>query len=218
MRFHRNQLLIYAVTDRAWTKGRSLSEQVEETLKGGATMVQFREKSLGQGNYDRMLDEGLELRKLTDDDIERALACGADGLHVGQDDMDAGLARKLLGPDRILGVTAKTVEQAKRACAQGADYLGSGAVFGTTTKADARPMTMETLRSICDCSDVPVVAIGGINLGNIGLLEGSHVAGAAIVSGIFAAQDICLATARLKEAMIKIRDKNSSYFQKTVDI
>lgn len=227
MRFHRNQLLIYAVTDRAWTKGRNLSAQVEETLKGGATMVQFREKSLGQGNDDRMLAEALELRKLTeryqvpliiDDDIELALACGADGLHVGQDDMDAGLARKLLGPDRILGVTAKTVEQAKRACAQGADYLGSGAVFGTTTKADARPMTMETLRSICDCSDVPVVAIGGINLGNIGLLEGSHVAGAAIVSGIFAAQDICLATARLKEAMIKIRDKNSSYFQKTVDI
>lgn len=125
MRFHRNQLLIYAVTDRAWAKGRSLSEQVEETLKGGATMVQFREKNLGQGNYDQMLAEALELRKLTeryqvpliiDDDIELALACGADGLHVGQDDMDAGLARKLLGPDRILGVTAKTVEQAKGLC------------------------------------------------------------------------------------------------------
>ena len=167
----------------------------------------------------------MELRELTgrfhvpliiDDNIELALACGADGLHVGQDDMDAGLARKLLGPDRILGVTAKTVEQARKACAQGADYLGSGAVFGTTTKSDARPMTMETLRAICDCSDIPVVAIGGINLDNIGLLEGSHVAGAAIVSGIFAAQDICLTTGRLKEAMIKICS-SSRNFQKTVD-
>lgn len=155
--------------------------------------VQFREKGLDRGNYDQMLAEAMELRELTgrfhvpliiDDNIELALACGADGLHVGQDDMDAGLARKLLGPDRILGVTAKTVEQARKACAQGADYLGSGAVFGTTTKSDARPMTMETLRAICDCSDIPVVAIGGINLDNIGLLEGSHVAGAAIVSGI----------------------------------
>ena len=131
MKFHRNQLLIYAVTDRAWTKGRSLCGQVEEALKGGATMVQFREKGLDRGNYDQMLAEAMELRELTgrfhvpliiDDNIELALACGADGLHVGQDDMDAGLARKLLGPDRILGVTAKTVEQARKACAQGADY------------------------------------------------------------------------------------------------
>lgn len=225
MRFHKDQLLIYAVTDRAWTKGRSLCGQVEEALKGGATMVQFREKGLGRGNYDQMLAEAMELRELTgrfhvpliiDDNIELALACGADGLHVGQDDMDAGLARRLLGPDRILGVTAKTVEQARKACAQGADYLGSGAVFGTTTKSDARPMTIKTLRAICDCSDIPVVAIGGINLGNIGLLEGSHVAGAAIVSGIFAAQDICLTTGRLKEAMIKICS-SSRNFQKTVD-
>ena len=135
MKFHRNQLLIYAVTDRAWTKGRSLCGQVEEALKGGATMVQFREKGLDRGNYDQMLAEAMELRELTgrfhvpliiDDNIELALACGADGLHVGQDDMDAGLARRLLGPDRILGVTAKTVEQARKACAQGADYLGSG--------------------------------------------------------------------------------------------
>jgi thiamine-phosphate diphosphorylase len=195
---------------------------VEEALKGGATMVQFREKGLDRGDYDQMLAEAMELRELTgrfhvpliiDDNIELALACGADGLHVGQDDMDAGLARRLLGPDRILGVTAKTVEQARKACAQGADYLGSGAVFGTTTKSDARPMTMETLRAICDCSDIPVVAIGGINLDNIGLLEGSHVAGAAIVSGIFAAQDICLTTGRLKEAMIKICS-SSRNFQK----
>ena len=225
MRFDRRQLLIYAVTDKAWTGKLSLKEQVEEALKGGATMVQLREKELDKGNFEEVLRTACAIRKITekynvpliiDDNLELALACHADGLHVGQDDMDAGLARKLLGPDRILGVTAKTVEQARKACAQGADYLGSGAVFGTTTKSDARPMTMETLRAICDCSDIPVVAIGGINLDNIGLLEGSHVAGAAIVSGIFAAQDICLTTGRLKEAMIKICS-SSRNFQKTVD-
>ena len=225
MRFDRKQLLIYAVTDKAWTGKLSLEEQVEEALKGGATMVQLREKELDKGNFEEVLRTACAIRKITekynvpliiDDNLELALACHADGLHVGQDDMDAGLARKLLGPDRILGVTAKTVEQARKACAQGADYLGSGAVFGTTTKSDARPMTMETLRAICDCSDIPVVAIGGINLDNIGLLEGSHVAGAAIVSGIFAAQDICLTTGRLKEAMIKICS-SSRNFQKTVD-
>ena len=127
--------------------------------------------------------------------------------------MDAQAARRILGPDRILGVTAKTVEQALRAQAQGADYLGSGAVFGTTTKADARPMTMETLREICDSVDIPVVAIGGINLGNIGQLSGSHVAGAAIVSGIFAAEDICGTTQCLVEEM----KKSLNLFPKTVD-
>ena len=225
MRFDRRQLLIYAVTDKAWTGKLSLKEQVEEALKGGATMVQLREKELDKGNFEEVMRTAWDIRRITeeynvplmiDDNLELALACHADGLHVGQDDMDAGLARRLLGPDRILGVTAKTVEQARKACAQGADYLGSGAVFGTTTKSDARPMTMETLRAICDCSDIPVVAIGGINLDNIGLLEGSHVAGAAIVSGIFAAQDICLTTGRLKEAMIKICS-SSRNFQKTVD-
>lgn len=212
MRFHKRQLLVYAVTDKAWTAGQSLCAQVEEALKGGATMVQLREKSLGEENFDRVLREARELQKLTadygvpliiDDNINLALACGADGLHVGQDDMDAGLARKFLGPDRILGVTAKTVEQAKKAQAQGADYLGSGAIFATATKPEARPMTMETLRSICDSVDIPVVAIGGINLGNIDRLAGSHVAGAAIVSGIFAAGDIRGTTERLVQAMNK---------------
>ena len=213
MKFRRNQLLIYAVTDRAWTKGRSLCGQVEEALKGGATMVQFREKGLDRGNYDQMLAEAMELRELTgrfhvpliiDDNIELALACGADGLHVGQDDMEASEARRLLGPDRILGVTAKTVDQARAAQAAGADYLGSGAIFGTSTKADARPMTMETLNAICDSVDIPVVAIGGICLDNIGRLAGSHAAGAAIVSGIFGAPNIRETTEKLAEAMTEI--------------
>ena len=138
---------------------------------------------------------------IIDDNVEIALKSGAEGVHVGQNDMDAGEVRRLLGPDRILGVTAKTVEQARRAQDAGADYLGSGAVFGTSTKADAIPMSLERLREICACVRIPVVAIGGICLENIGRLSGSGVAGAAIVSGIFGAEDIEGTTRRLAEVM-----------------
>lgn len=209
--FIREHLLVYAVTDRAWTGKMSLYEQVEAALKGGATMLQFREKRLTPDTAEDFLEEARRLRRLTehynvpfiiDDCIELALKCGADGVHVGQDDMDAGLARKLLGPSRILGVTAKTVSQAQRAQEQGADYLGSGAIFGTTTKADARAMTMETLQSICRSVSIPVVAIGGISSANIGRLAGSGVSGAAVVSGIFAAEDIEAET-RLLAARMK---------------
>ena len=155
MKFDKSQLLIYAVTDRAWTGKMSLYEQTEAALKGGATMVQLREKGLRDDNVEEYLEEAKKMRALTekynvplliDDNIKLAKACGADGVHVGQNDMDAGLARQLLGPDKILGVTAKTVEQALKAQSQGADYLGSGAVFGTSTKKDARPMTMEPVQ------------------------------------------------------------------------
>ena len=149
MRFDRGQLLIYAVTDRAWTGKMSLYDQVEAALKGGATMVQMREKGLTDENVQDYLEEARRLRRLTerynvpfliDDHVKLALLCGADGVHVGQSDMEAGRAREILGPDKILGVTAKTVEQALKAQDQGADYLGSGAVFGTSTKSDALPM------------------------------------------------------------------------------
>ena len=214
MKFNKNQLLIYAVTDRAWTGKRSLAEQVEEALKGGATMVQLREKELTDENTEDFLEEALEIRRLTrqygvplliDDNLKLAKACDADGIHVGQNDMDAGEARKLLGPDKILGVTAKTPEQAKKAQADGADYLGSGAIFGTATKLDAKPMTKEMLRSICDSVSIPVVAIGGITLENIEELEGCGVVGAAIVSGIFAAENIEETTKKLAEKMKKTR-------------
>ena len=210
MRCDKESLLLYAVTDRSWTKNDTLYHQVEEALKGGVTFLQLREKDLNTENF---LQEAEEMKKLCaayrvpfviNDNVEIARTVGADGVHVGQDDMDAGLARKLLGPDRILGVTAKTVEQAKRACVQGADYLGSGAIFGTSTKADARSMTMETLNAICDCVDIPVVAIGGICLDNIGRLSGSHAAGAAIVSGIFGAPNIRETTEKLVKAMEEI--------------
>ena len=214
MKFNKNQLLIYAVTDRAWTGKRSLAEQVEEALKGGATMVQLREKELTDENTEDFLEEALEIRRLTrqygvplliDDNLKLAKACDADGIHVGQNDMDAGEARKLLGPDKILGVTAKTPEQAKKAQADGADYLGSGAIFGTATKLDAKPMTKEMLRSICGSVSIPVVAIGGITLENIEELEGCGVVGAAIVSGIFAAENIEETTKKLAEKMKKAR-------------
>lgn len=199
MKFDRRQLMVYAVTDRAWIGKMSLCEQVEAALKGGATMVQMREKGLTNDTVQDYLEEARSLRALTerykvpliiDDNIKLALLCGADGVHVGQNDMDAAQARALLGSDKILGVTAKTVEQALKAQEQGADYLGSGAVFGTSTKVDALPMTMERLGEICRSVSIPVVAIGGICLENIGKLKGSGAAGAAVVSGIFGAEDI----------------------------
>lgn len=210
MRFDRKQLLIYAVTDEAWVGTLTLAEQVEEALKGGATMVQLREKRLDEGNFAGVLGEARKIREITrrykvpliiDDNMDLALACEADGLHVGQDDMEASAARRILGPDRILGVTAKTVEQARKAQADGADYLGSGAIFGTSTKADARPMSLETLNAICDSVSIPVVAIGGICLDNIGRLAGCRAAGAAIVSGIFGVPDIRKTTQDLVRAM-----------------
>ena len=210
MKFCREHLLIYAVTDRAWTGRMTLFEQVEAALRGGATMVQLREKGLAEQDFEGFLEEARRMHELTarygvpliiDDNVEIALKSGAEGVHVGQNDMDAGEVRHLLGPDRILGVTAKTVEQARRAQDAGADYLGSGAVFGTSTKADAIPMSLERLREICACVRIPVVAIGGICLENIGRLSGSGVAGAAIVSGIFGAEDIEGTTRRLAEVM-----------------
>lgn len=210
MKFCREHLLIYAVTDRAWTGRMTLFEQVEAALRGGATMVQLREKGLAERDFEGFLEEARRMHELTarygvpliiDDNVEIALKSGAEGVHVGQNDMDAGEVRRLLGPDRILGVTAKTVEQARRAQDAGADYLGSGAVFGTSTKADAIPMSLERLREICACVRIPVVAIGGICLENIGRLSGSGVAGAAIVSGIFGAEDIEETTRRLAEVM-----------------
>ena len=212
MRFDRGQLLIYAVTDRAWTGKMSLYDQVEAALKGGATMVQMREKGLTDENVQDYLEEARRLRRLTerynvpfliDDHVKLALLCGADGVHVGQSDMEAGRAREILGPDKILGVTAKTVEQALKAQDQGADYLGSGAVFGTSTKSDALPMTKERLGEVCRSASIPVVAIGGICLENIEKLQGSQVAGAAIVSGIFGARDIEATTRQLRQKMEK---------------
>ena len=207
MNFSESMLRLYAVTDRSWLGGQTLAEQVEQALMGGATCVQLREKAMSR---DDILQEARRLKALCarfgapliiNDSAELALEAGADGVHVGQEDMDAQDVRRLIGPGMILGVTAKTVEQAQRAQRAGADYLGSGAVFGSTTKRNARPMSRETLQAICRSVSIPVVAIGGIRRENIASLSGTGIRGAAVVSGIFAAADI-EAECRLLRAQI----------------
>ena len=196
MKFAESMLRLYAVTDRSWVGTQTLYEQVEAALRGGVTCVQLREKEL---NPEDFLAEAKEIKTLCarygvpliiNDNVELALKVDADGVHVGQEDMDARDVRGLIGPAKILGVTAKTIEQAQKAQLAGADYLGSGAVFGSTTKPNARPMTKELLHSICQSVTIPVVAIGGIHRGNIASLAGTGIRGAAVVSGIFAAADI----------------------------
>ena len=188
--------LLYAVTDTSWLRGRTLAQQVEEALRGGATMVQLREKELQGEALEQEAREILALCRqygvplLVNDDVMLAKKIGADGVHVGQDDMSAAKARELLGEDAIIGVTARTVEQAVAAQEAGADYLGSGAVFGTSTKKDAKPMDPAYFQQICESVSIPVVAIGGVTLDNIRELEGRKMSGFAIVSGIFAAEDI----------------------------
>lgn len=204
-------LRLYAVTDRSWTGGKTLKEQLEEALKAGVTMVQLREKELDEEAF---LKEALEIKELTDryhvpliinDNLNVTMACKAAGIHLGQQDLDPREARRILGPGKIIGVTAKTVSQAQAAQAAGADYLGSGAIFGSSTKKDALPMTMEQLAAITASVSIPVVAIGGITPDNVHLLDGTGVAGAAVVSGIFAAPDITEAVKKLREVIDAIR-------------
>ena len=210
MKFAESMLRLYAVTDRSWVGTQALYEQVEAALRGGVTCVQLREKEL---NPEDFLAEAKQIKTLCarygvpliiNDNVELALKVDADGVHVGQEDMDARDVRGLIGPDKILGVTAKTLEQAQKAQQAGANYLGSGAVFGSTTKLNARPMTKELLQSICESVHIPVVAIGGIHRGNIASLAGTGIRGAAVVSGIFAAADIEEECRRLRAEIDKI--------------
>lgn len=196
MKCDKRHMLLYAVTDRAWTGKQTLYQQAEAALKGGVTCVQLREKALDEAAF---LQEARDICALcrrygvpfiVNDNVDVAVACGADGVHVGQEDMEAGEVRRRVGEDMILGVSVHTVEEARQAVREGADYLGLGAVFPTSTKTDVEQMPNETLRAICDAVDVPIVAIGGINRGNILKLAGSGVDGVALVSAIFSAEDI----------------------------
>lgn len=198
-------LLLYAITDRHWLGEQTLHEQVQETLEGGATFIQLREKEL---DYDSFLEEAYDIQALCreydvpfviNDNVELAVECDADGVHVGQSDMAAGDVRKMIGPDKILGVSAQTVEQAKLAEEKGADYLGVGAVFPTGSKDDADEVSHETLKEICEAVSIPVVAIGGITIDNIPELAGSGICGISVISAIFASSDIKQATIDLKE-------------------
>ena len=210
MKCDKKGLLLYAVTDRSWLNGETLYSQVEKALQGGATFIQLREKNLDQ---DHFMEEALELKKLCaayhvpfviNDNVEIAAKMDADGVHVGQSDMEAGDVRAKLGPDKIIGVSAQTVEQAILAEQRGADYLGVGAMYPTGTKKDATAVTPEALSAICQAVDIPVVAIGGINKDRLEPLKGTGVDGVAVVSAIFAAEDIEKATRELKEAVREI--------------
>ena len=196
-------MLVYAVTDRAWLNGKTLEEQVEKAIQGGATLIQLREKQL---HYDDFLEQAIKIKKITaqyhipfiiNDNVEIALAVDADGVHVGQKDMQANMVRKKLGENKIIGVSVQTLEQALSAEKNGADYLGVGAVFSTSTKQDASEVSFETLQNICKAVSIPVVAIGGTNIKNIAKLKNSGIDGVAVVSAIFAQKDITKATQEL---------------------
>ncbi len=212
MKYDKDSLLLYAVTGSAWTGNKTLYMQVEEALRGGATCIQLREK---EQDDDAFLKEAVLIKGLcrtyhvpfiVNDNVTVAVECGADGIHVGQTDMDAGNVRRLVGENMILGISAQTVEQAVLAEQNGADYLGVGAVFSTSTKPDADMVSLKTLKEICEAVSIPVVAIGGIYKHNIMELAGTGIEGVALVSAIFASPDIeneCRQLLGLAKRMVK---------------
>ena len=207
MKCDKKWMPLYAVTDRAWLRGQTLPEQAEAAIRGGATCIQLREKEL---DGDAFLQEAMEMKALCsrygvplfiNDNVDVAIACRADGVHIGQHDAPAAEVRRRIGPDMMLGVSAQTVEQALKAQADGADCLGVGAVFSTGTKPDADDVSRDTLKAICGAVNIPVVAIGGINRDNIRALAGSGIDGVAVVSAIFAAEDIEQAARELRDTV-----------------
>lgn len=210
MNCDKNKLLLYAVTDQSWLGEEPLYRQVQKAIKGGVSLIQLREKELDRTAF---LEEAVEIGKLCrmygvpliiNDDVEVAKQAGADGVHVGQKDMKPDQVRKLLGPDKIIGVSAHTVEEALLAEEAGADYLGVGAVFGSSTKTDVTVLSHEMLKEICEAVKIPVVAIGGINRRNIMELKGTGISGVAVVSAIFAQPDIESAAADLRRCAEEI--------------
>jgi len=212
MKCDKKIMTLYAVTDRAWTGEKTLMEQTEEALNGGVTCVQLREKELDEESF---LKEAMEMKALCErynvpffvnDNVDIAIKCKADGVHVGQEDMAAAQVRHKVGNEMIVGVSVHNVKEALEAVANGADYLGVGAMFSTSTKTDADVLPKEVLKEICDAVDIPVVAIGGINKENMSGLKGTGVDGVALVSAIFSAEDIsseCRKLRKLSEEMIK---------------
>lgn len=204
MNFDKDRLRLYAVTDRTWLRGQTLRQQVEAALQGGVTCVQLREKQLDRESFIHLgrsigcLCQRYGVPLIINDDLEVALACGADGVHVGQDDLSVEEVRRRVGDKMIVGVSAHNPEEARRAYEGGADYLGAGAVFGSTTKTNVTALSHDTLRAICEAVPIPVVAIGGITRENLPRLAGTGVAGVAVVSAIFAAEDITAASRELR--------------------
>lgn len=212
--FRRENLTLYAVTDRAWLNGRRLYDDVKSALEGGATMIQLREKDADTAFFTASARELNKLCRsfgvplIINDRIDICMEVGADGVHLGQGDTPLDEARALLGKDKIIGITAKTPEQATAAENGGADYIGSGAIFGTSTKHDTSKMDMDTLRAICSSVNIPVAAIGGINADNVLMLRGTGISGAAVVSGIFAQRDIKAASRELLEKIKQITEES----------
>ena len=216
MGLNKSDLLLYAVTDRNWLGGHTLYQDVEAAIKGGATFIQLREKKLDEEHF---LEEAKEIKELCkryrvpfviNDNVDIALAMDADGVHVGQSDMEAGMVREKLGPDKIIGVSAQTVEQAILAEQKGADYLGVGAVFPTGSKDDAVEVSHDTLKAICEAVHIPVIAIGGISTGNVMELSGSGICGIAVISAIFAKPDIETAARELRKQTEKMLDASKN--------
>ena len=213
MRFDKKYAILYAVTDRAWIGKQNLYEQVESALKGGATCVQLREKNLDEELF---LEEAIKIKSLckkygipfiVNDNVDIAIKCEADGVHVGQEDTAVSKVRKLVGDKMIIGVSVQNINEALESIKNGADYLGVGAMFSTSTKLDANVIPFENLKSVCNAVNIPVVAIGGIGKNNIMKLAGSGADGVALVSAIFGAKNIeeeCRELRRLSEQMIKL--------------
>jgi len=212
MKCDKKAMRLYAVTDRAWVGRQTLYEQVESALKGGATCVQLREKELDD---DAFLEEAIQICQLChrygvpffiNDNVDIAIKCKADGVHVGQEDMEAAQVRRKVGDDMIIGVSVHSVEEALEAVKHGADCLGVGAMFSTSTKTDVHVLPKEVLKDICEAVDIPVVAIGGIGKSNIAQLAGTGVDGVALVSAIFSADDIeseCRLLRQMSEDMVR---------------
>lgn len=207
MKVNKESMLVYAITDRHWTGEQTLEQQVEEVLKNGATFLQIREKNM---LHDELVKEAVRIKEIAkkynvpiviDDDIYAVIEADADGVHIGQKDMDYIEARKLLGDDKIIGMTAPSVELAKKAEELGADYIGAGAVFSTNTKKDTKPLELNTLKEICNSVSIPVVAIGGIDHSNVRELSGTDIDGVAVISALFGANDPGEATRELVSIM-----------------
>ena len=213
MIFNKEMLLLYAVTDSAWVGEKTLYQQIEDALKGGVTIVQLREKNLDD---DAFVKEAIEVKKLChrynvpliiNDNVSVALKSGADGVHVGVEDTPVSEIRKIVPKDFIIGATCKTVEQAKIAENSGADYMGVGAVFPSSTKENALRITTEQLKEICSSVSIPAVAIGGITAENVMEIKGGGIAGIAVVSAIFSAHNIQKATQELKEKAREVTEQ-----------
>lgn len=210
LKVDKKSMLLYVVTDRTWLGENTLKSQVEASIKAGATFIQLREKEMTTQDF---INEAIDIKTITDqyqipfvinDNVEVAMAVNADGVHVGQGDMEVSLVRNIIGENKILGVSARTVEQAVKAEQMGADYIGIGAVFATSTKLDANIVSFETVKEMCTKVSIPVVAIGGINEENILQLKGLGLDGAAVVSAIFSKSDIGAATQNLRELSKKM--------------